>query len=109
MLGMQLFQDAQDALDHHALLEGRGVPPIYIRPAADDHGGALFDRLQVEGTAILEGILRCLQGHVVVGLAAIHRVGHDAEAEGVELRQLAEESAALAVGAVVGLGVFLEE
>ena len=104
---MQLLQNPQDALDHHPLLQRRRIPPVDIRSAADDHGGALLDRLQVEGTAILQRILRRLQGHVMVRFAAIHRIGHDPEAEGIELRQLAQKAAAFAVGPVVGFGILL--
>ena len=110
VFGMQLLQNPQDALNHHALLQSGRVTPVDVSSAADDHRRALLDRFQIQLAAILQRVVRRLQGHVVIRFAAIHRVGHDAEAEGIELRQFAQESAALAVGAVVGLGIlFVEE
>jgi len=52
-----------------------------------------------------EGDGRALDGFA---LCAIDGVRHNAERERIELRQLAEEAAALAVSAVVGFGVFFE-
>ena len=106
---MQLLQDADDGLDHYSLLQGRRVAAIDISPAADDHRRALLDRFQVEGPAILQSIVRRLQGHEVIRLAAIHGVGHNAETKRIELRELAQEATALAVRAIVGLGVRLVE
>ena len=46
--GCNCFRMRRMAIDHHALLQGGGIAAIDVRAAADDHGGALLDRLQIE-------------------------------------------------------------
>ena len=59
MLRMQLLEDAQDAIDHHPLLQGRGIAAVDIRAAADDHRGAV---LQLSGIAVARVGQRFLGG-----------------------------------------------
>jgi len=85
------------------LLQRGRVAAVDVGAAPEDDGGALFDGFQVEGAAIFQRVVGGLRGHEVVALGAIDGVGHDAEGERIELRQLAQEAAALAVRAVSAL------
>lgn len=109
VLGMKLLEDAQGGFDHHALLHGRRIAAIHIGAAPQDDGGALLHLGKVGGTGIGQSFVGHAQGHVMIRLAAIHRAGEHAVSERVELGQLAQVAAALAVSAVVFGGIGIPE
>ena len=102
---MQLLQDTQRCLDHDALLHGRGVSAIHIRPASDNDGGLLFDARDIDRPRIRQRFMGNPQRHVMIRLAAIHSRRQNAIRERIEFRQFTQVAAPFAVSPV-GLGGF---
>ncbi len=95
----------------HPMGDAAQQAAVGIAAVTDDDAGTVAGERALQVAGIREGFAGHAQAQEVARVAAVHRIGHDAELDGIELRERFDESAAPAIGpgVVVAAGAGIVE